>query len=113
MKYIATVKDQEFTVDISNDGTITIDDQPYEIDFRRLPSGGITSLLLDNRSMSAVVDERGDDWEVLIEGELYSVRVLDERSYRLGQRRTHGVWCRWGGSRILTHARDHRVRACG
>jgi biotin carboxyl carrier protein len=91
MKYIATVKKEEFTVDISNDGTITIDGEPCDIDFRRLPSGGITSLLLDNRSISAVVEERGEEWEVLIEGELYAVKVQDERSYRLGQRTGHGA----------------------
>jgi biotin carboxyl carrier protein len=91
MKYIASVKNQQFTVDINNDGAITIDDEPIEIDFRRLPSGGITSLLLDNRSISAVVDERGDDWEVLIMGELYSVKVQDERSFRLAQRGGPGV----------------------
>jgi biotin carboxyl carrier protein len=91
MKYIANVKNQQFTVDINNDGAITIDDEPIEIDFRRLPSGGITSLLLDNRSISAVVDERGDDWEVLIMGELYSVKVQDERSFRLAQRGGPGV----------------------
>lgn len=88
MKYIAIVDGQEFTIDINNDGSITIDEQPRDIDFRRLPSGGITSLLLDNRSVSAVIEERGDDWEVLIMGDLYSVKVQDERSYRLAQSRT-------------------------
>lgn len=91
MKYIATVKDQQFTVDINSDGAITIDDEPIDIDFRRLPSGGITSLLMDNRSISAVVEERGDNWDVLILGELYSVNVQDERSYRLAQRGGHGI----------------------
>lgn len=91
MKYIATVKNKQYTVEIHSDGAITIDDEPCEINFRRLPSGGITSLLLDNRSISAVVDEHGDDWEVLIQGELYSVNVQDERSFRLSQRGGHGV----------------------
>ena len=90
MKYVANVNDQEFTIDINNDGLITIDDEPCEIDFRRLPSGGITSLLMDNRSISAVVEEHGDDWEVLIQGELYNVKVQDERSYRLGQKGARG-----------------------
>ncbi|MEZ4516668.1 MAG: biotin/lipoyl-containing protein [Chloroflexota bacterium] len=91
MKYIATVKDKEFTVNINSDGQITIDDEPYDVNFRQLLSGGVTSLLLDHRSISAVVDEHGDDWEVLIEGELYNVKVQDERSYRLGQQRSHGA----------------------
>ena len=70
MKYIATVKNQEYTIEIDADRGILIDDKPYAIDFRRLPSGGVTSLLMNNRSIAAVVEERRDHWEVLIEGEL-------------------------------------------
>ena len=83
MKYIATVKGQEYTIEIDPDRGILIDDQPYEIDFRRLPSGGVTSLLMNNRSIAAVVEERGNQWDVLIQGELYNVQVQDERAYRL------------------------------
>jgi biotin carboxyl carrier protein len=91
MKYIATVKNQEYTIEIDADRGILIDDKPYAIDFRRLPSGGVTSLLMNNRSIAAVVEERRDHWEVLIEGELYSVQVQDERAYRLSRMRTSGV----------------------
>ena len=91
MKYIAIVKGQEYTIEIDADRGILIDEQPCEIDFRRLPSGGVTSLLMNNRSIAAVVEERSDHWEVLIEGELYSVRVQDERAYRLDRMRTSGL----------------------
>ncbi len=91
MKYIATIKDQEYVIEIDSDRGILIDDQPQEIDFRRLPAGGVTSLLMNHRSIAAVVEERGDQWEVLIEGELYSVRVQDERAYRLDRMRTLGI----------------------
>ena len=91
MKYIATVKGQEYTIEIDPDRGILIDDKPAEIDFRRLPSGGVTSLLMNHRSVAAVVEERGDHWEVLIEGELYNVKVQDERAYRLDRMRTTGV----------------------
>jgi len=56
-----------------------------------LPAGGVTSLLMNHRSVAAVVEERSDHWEVLIEGELYSVQVQDERAYRLGRMRTTGM----------------------
>ena len=83
MKYIATVKDREYVIEIDSDKGIHIDGEPQEIDHRRLPSGGVSSLLMNNRSISAVVEERSDHWEVLIEGELYAVQVQDERAYRL------------------------------
>lgn len=91
MKYIASVKDQEFVIEIDPDRGILIDGVPQEIDFRRLPTGGISSLLMNHRSISAVIEERGDSWDVLIEGELYAVRVQDEREYRLQNRRTTGL----------------------
>jgi biotin carboxyl carrier protein len=91
MKYIATVKDQEFTIEIDHDGQIRINDEPYEVDYRRLPSGGVTSLIMNHRSLAAVVEERSDHWEVLIQGELYPVQVQDERAYRLSRLRSTGL----------------------
>lgn len=91
MKYIARVKDNEYTIEIDPDRGILINDVPQEIDFRRLPSGGVTSLLMNHRSISAVVEERGDYWDVLIEGELYAVQVQDERVYRLERMRSTGL----------------------
>ena len=91
MKYIATVKDQEYTIEIDADRSILIDGRPQEVDFRRLPAGGVTSLLMNHRSIAPVVEERSDHWEVLIEGELYTVRVQDERAYRLDRMRTSGM----------------------
>lgn len=91
MKYIATVKGEEFTIEIDQERGILINGEPCEVDFRQLPAGGVTSLLMNHRSVSAVVEERADHWEVLIEGELYSVRVEDERAYRLSRMRTGGI----------------------
>ena len=76
MKYIATVKEREYTIEIDPDKGILIDGESQEIDFRRLPSGGVTSLLMNNRSISAVVEEHSDRWEVLIEGELYTLSLI-------------------------------------
>ena len=51
MKYIATVKDREYTIEIDPDRGILIDGEPQEIDFQRLGSGGVTSLLMNHRSV--------------------------------------------------------------
>jgi biotin carboxyl carrier protein len=85
MKYYATINDQEYEIEIDQDREIKVNGRKYETDFQQLVEGGVSSLLLDNRSLEAMVEERDDSWEVFIHGELYSVRVQDERSYRLGQ----------------------------
>ena len=87
MKYITTVNDQEFVVEIDVEGRVIVDERPYEIDFQVLAEGGVLSLLLDNNSLEAVVEERDQAWEVLIKGELYTVKVQDERAYRLAKAR--------------------------
>jgi biotin carboxyl carrier protein len=91
MKYITTVNDQEFVIEIDQDDEIVVNGERYAIDFKQLPEGGLTSLLLNNHSFEAVVEERDDAWEVLVRGELYSVTVLDERAHRLAQARGSGA----------------------
>ena len=87
MKYFATVNEQEYTIEIDQEEQILVNGEPYQIDFQQLLQGGTLSLLINNRSLEAIVNEQEDAWEVLIHGELYSVKVQDERSYRLAQAR--------------------------
>lgn len=87
MKYITTVNDKEYVIEIDRDDQITVDGQEYQINFQQLAEGGLLSLLLDNHSLEAIVEEREQAWEVLIEGELYTVQVQDERAYRLARAR--------------------------
>jgi biotin carboxyl carrier protein len=87
MKYITIVNDQRYIIEIGHEGQIEVDGQEYEIDFEQLSEGGILSLLLNNRSFEAIVEEREQDWEVLIHGELYTVFVQDEQAYRLAKDR--------------------------
>jgi biotin carboxyl carrier protein len=87
MKYIANVDDKEYIIEIGKDGKIFIDDKMYEVDFRQMPGSGVTSLLLNQHSLEAVVEEKDGFWEVLIRGELYPVTVADERTYRLARAR--------------------------
>lgn len=87
MKYITTVNEQEYVIEIDREDLITVDGQEFHINFQQLSEGGILSLLLDNHSLEAIVEEREQAWEVLIEGELYTVQVQDERAYRLARAR--------------------------
>jgi biotin carboxyl carrier protein len=87
MKYITIVNDRQYIIEIGHEGQIEVDGQKYEIDFEQLSEGGILSLLLNNRSFEAIVEEHEQDWEVLIHGELYTVFVQDEQAYRLAKER--------------------------
>jgi biotin carboxyl carrier protein len=87
MKYFANVKDQEFIIEIGLDNRITVNGEPFEINFRRMPNSGVTSLLINHRSLEAVVEELEGIWQVLIRGEQYPVAVADERMQRLSKAR--------------------------
>jgi biotin carboxyl carrier protein len=92
MKYIAVINEKEYEIEIDQENQITVNGETYEVDYRLLPEDGIISLLLKNRSLEAVVDEKEDDiWEILTHGELYSVKVQDEPAYRLSQSRGGGL----------------------
>lgn len=87
MKYIAQINDEEYVIEIGPNNELTVNGEPYQIDFRQLPSSGVASLLLNNHSFEALVEQRNGQWDVLIKGELYAVTVTDERAYRLAQAR--------------------------
>jgi biotin carboxyl carrier protein len=87
MKYITTINNTEYEIVVDQDDEILVNGERYAIDFQQLPDGGVTSLLLNNRSYEAMVEEQEDDWAVLLRGELYSVNVQDERAYRLAKAR--------------------------
>ena len=99
MQYITTVNDEQYSIEIDQEGRITVDGQGLDVDFHPLSEGGILSLILNNRSLEAIVEERDQAWEVLIRGELYTVQVQDERAYRLAMAR--GVTAEMTGEAVI------------
>jgi biotin carboxyl carrier protein len=83
MKYIATVNQQEYAVEIIDDRHVAIDDVTYRIDFNSVGDQPVYSLLLDGHSFEALVVEDDDVWQVLMQGSLYNIQVEDERERRL------------------------------
>ncbi len=87
MKYVTTINDKTFEVEIQKDGTVLVNGEPRHVDFLALgPS--LYSVLMDNLSYEVVIEERRDQIEVLMRGKLYSGRVLDERAQLLLTRRS-------------------------
>lgn len=95
MKYYVTVttvnsraEKTEYEVDIDGEQRLTVNGAPHAIDFQNLSKDGYMSLLLDNRSVEGLVEEKDyHSYEILIRGELYGVTVQDERAFRLAKAR--------------------------
>ncbi len=79
MKYITTINDKTFEVDIDKDGGVTVNGEPRAVDFLAL-GGTLYSLIMNDQSIAAVIDEQHGSYEVEIGGRMYEANVLDERS---------------------------------
>jgi biotin carboxyl carrier protein len=85
MKYLTTINEENYEIEINHEGVVTIDGEERQIDFRSMGQPGIYSLIIDNQSFEAVVERREDQYQILIFGDLYEVKVTDERTMRLLQ----------------------------
>ena len=91
MKYITTVDDKEFLVEIIDDTHVSVDGKIYEVDFESVNGQPVYSLILDGKSHESYVAAGDNDWQVLIRGRLFPVTVEDEREKRLRSAAGGGV----------------------
>ncbi|MCU0488953.1 MAG: biotin/lipoyl-binding protein [Anaerolineales bacterium] len=83
MKYITTIDEREYVVEIIDDHTVRVNGKDFEIDFHPIGDQPVYSLLVDGRSHEAYVYPEEDAWQVLLHGNQYSIKVEDERERRL------------------------------
>jgi biotin carboxyl carrier protein len=83
MKYITTIYDKEFAVDIIDEHHVNVNDRVFEVDFESVSGQSVYSMLIDGKSYEAYVYEGEEDWQVLLFGKQYPVKVEDEREKRL------------------------------
>jgi biotin carboxyl carrier protein len=97
MRYIASLGNRHFTINIDEDGAqrrLTLDGIIYAVDWLHIggetaASAGRYSLLINNRSYEVLVrrlepdDEGGQRYELFIAGQPYEVRLEDERERAL------------------------------
>jgi biotin carboxyl carrier protein len=91
MKYITTVEDKQFLVEIIDEKHVSVDGKVYEVDFESVSGQPVYSLILDGKSHESYVAPGDHDWQVLIRGRLYPVTVEDERDKRLRSAAGGGV----------------------
>src|SRR5687767_13428720 len=83
MKYITTVGDKEFLVEVVDEKHISINGKIVEVDFESVSGQPVYSLIVDGKSHESYVQQGDDNWQVLLRGRLYPVTVEDEREKRL------------------------------
>lgn len=83
MKYIATVGDEEFVIDVNREGEVTVNGTTCFVDMQGVGSASLYSLIVDNKSYDIFIDERDENFLVVMWGGLFEVVVQDERTRRL------------------------------
>jgi biotin carboxyl carrier protein len=86
MKYVTTINNKKFEVDIRNDGSVWVNGKKREVDFLAL-GPALYSIIMDTIQHEVVVEGAEDNVEVLLNGRLYTGTVLDERSQLMKSRR--------------------------
>lgn len=89
MKYVTTINGEPFTIEINHEDEIIVNGTSYAIDFVEIGEhNNLFSLLINNESFEALVEERDAIWQVLLRGDLYTAEVADERTQRMEAQRT-------------------------
>ena len=83
MKYISTINDTEYLIEIIDERHITVNGRQITVDFNSVSGQPVYSLLVDGKSFEGFVYPGEDAWEVLLMGQQYPVTVEDEREKRL------------------------------
>jgi acetyl/propionyl-CoA carboxylase alpha subunit len=82
-KYITTIGEKDFEVEILGNNQVSIDGVVYTVDFESVSGQPVYTMLVDSKSYEAHVFLDDDVWQVLLRGTLYRARVEDERERRL------------------------------
>jgi len=85
MKYTALINDRSYTIEIGTNNTVIVNGEAHTVDFRSIDGVTLFSLLMDNTSWEVLVERTGDEYRLLIDGELHVVDVQDERTRKLAK----------------------------
>jgi biotin carboxyl carrier protein len=83
MKYITTIGEREFAIEVIDQTHILVDGEPYTLDFDSIQNQPVYSLLLEGQSHEAFVYPNESGWQVLLNGQLFPAMVEDESTRRL------------------------------
>jgi len=83
MKYVTTIAEREFVIEILDDHHVALNGVVYVVDFESVSERTVYSLLVNNQSFEGSVYSSEEGWQVLLHGSQYVLQVEDEREKRL------------------------------
>ena len=83
MRYVATIVNKEYLVDIIDEKHVSVNGKTYQVDFESVSGQPVYSLIAEGKSHESYIARGDDNWQVLLRGRLYPVFVEDEREKRL------------------------------
>ena len=83
MKYITTIDEKEFAVEIIDEKHVSVNGHVLAVDFHAVSGQPVYSMLIDGKSYEAYIYPDEKDWQVLLRGRLYQAQVEDEAEKRL------------------------------
>lgn len=83
MKYITTIDNEQFTIDINRNGQVTLNGEVINAEMRQTMDTTMYSILLDNQSHDIRMNEGDGVYIVQLSGQILEVVVEDERTRRL------------------------------
>lgn len=83
MRYVTTIDGKAYDIEIVDDGHIRIDGRVIAVNFESVSGQPVYSLIMDGKSFESFVYQGDEDWQVLLRGRQFQVKVEDEREKRL------------------------------
>jgi biotin carboxyl carrier protein len=83
MKYVASISDKDYLIEILDGEHVSLDGEIYRIDFEPVSNQPVFSLLINGQSYEAHVYQSDEGLQVLLHGTFYLAKVEDERERRL------------------------------
>jgi biotin carboxyl carrier protein len=78
MKYIATINETDFEIELLDEGRVSVNGQVSQVNLELVDKGSAYSFLLDGESYTAFVLQENGRMQVFIDGVRYTAEVLDE-----------------------------------
>lgn len=92
MRYITTIGEHQFVIDINREGQVTVDGEVIDIDMRQLLDTTMYSIITNGQSHDVRLTEMEESYNVQVSGQIFEVQVEDERTRRLaGLRSLSGI----------------------
>ena len=83
MKYVTTIDGKEFEIEVVDDHHVRVGNRLLEVNFETVSGQPVYSLIVDGKSYESYVYPGDEDWQVLLRGRQFQVKVEDEREKRL------------------------------